>query len=72
MTDPLIETVRGWLIEERVGLISRTELVSRVDEAIAKQVAFSAARLIPDSQGSYGQFMAIADGLHVAQECGEV
>ena len=32
----LLKEVRGWLIEEKVGLISRAELVRRADELIGK------------------------------------
>lgn len=35
MLNSLTELVRGWLIEEQVGLISRNELVLRADEQIA-------------------------------------
>ena len=32
----LLEKVRGWLIEEKVGLISKAELVRRADNTIAE------------------------------------
>jgi hypothetical protein len=35
MSDSTIETAREWLIEEKVGLISQSELIARVDAAIA-------------------------------------